>query len=45
MKTKPEDRETSSLYRRSFLTAGTFGAFAGMRALAADRDWSGKRVC
>ncbi len=42
MQTKPEDRETSSLRRRSFLTAGTLGAFAGMRALGADRDWSGK---
>ena len=42
MKTKPDDREISHLGRRSFLTTGALGVFAGMRALAADRDWSGK---
>jgi gluconolactonase len=42
MQLKPGDRETSTLRRRSFLTAGTFGAAAGLRAMGTERDWSGK---
>jgi len=38
----PEDRYISPVKRRSFLSTSTLGAFAGVRALAADRDWSGK---
>jgi gluconolactonase len=34
--------ESFTFGRRSFLAAGTVGAVAGLRALGAERDWSGK---
>src|SRR5579864_3674707 len=42
MQTKSENRESLSMMRRSFLTAGIGAAMIAPRAARAERDWSGR---